>query len=53
MNIIIEPAQYVKDYGNAYMGDMLKEAIDSGTLPRGMSKEYALEVISILETEEV
>tara|TARA_R110000787_G_scaffold97759_3_gene201473 strand:- start:2256 stop:2417 length:162 start_codon:yes stop_codon:yes gene_type:complete len=51
INLIIEPAHYVADYGYFGMSDMLIEAIEGNDLPMGMSIEYAQEVITLLNEE--
>jgi hypothetical protein len=47
MALIIEPRQYVADYGHAYLAEQVETAIQSNALPLGMSIDYALEVIAI------
>tara|TARA_R100001082_G_scaffold97056_1_gene64817 strand:- start:343 stop:504 length:162 start_codon:yes stop_codon:yes gene_type:complete len=50
-NLIHEPSEYVSKYRHILTIGSLNEAIENDNLPVGMSIDYALEVISILEKE--
>mgnify|MGYP003141132783 CR=1 FL=1 len=50
-NLIHEPKEYVSKYEHVLTVDAFNEAIENDSLPMGMSIDYALEVIAILEGE--